>query len=286
MSFQNRSFGQKPVKKKKQDFHRHKIKPEELGSLDQKTLKEKTMLALSRLGDQRFSQQPGGYTFENWMKSFNLLLDDFEENARAQQLPKEYFAKRLELSSALIHSNQSFELDLEINKLKEEEDKLLMITTSLHLQSKIDRENEERNERIRSLEEEKSVLLRSLEKASYNLDARKKQIQDSQKLLKRLFSSKTSEDTPIETLEARVVDARSKLEAIEKKINDQRKKIESAPKVRSEGLTVLEADEKLESVQIRLSELEEKRLEASELLEKRKEVTSQMSEIISKIELQ
>ena len=68
-SFGSKGFagGQKKEKRKKQEFHRHKVKYSEEEHLDFQHLKERTVTALGKLGAQVFSLEPGGYTFENWM---------------------------------------------------------------------------------------------------------------------------------------------------------------------------------------------------------------------------
>ena len=289
LSFGNRSYGERPIKRKKQDFHRHKIKPQETESFDPESQKQRTILSLGHLGEQRFSQEPGGYSFENWMKSFNLLLDDFENSVGGDKLPKEYFPKRLELTSSLLASSETAELDLEVSKLEIEERELRANIALLQAKNKKNKEIEERNQKLALLEEEKKSALFQLDKANANLLARRKRIQGSSKLFRRIFGSVSSlpDEPSLESLEARLKAAQVKVETIENKILEQRKKIDqSTLKSSPENLGDLdEAKAKLDLLLSNLQDLNQKRSEAKELVEKRKEITRQMAEAISKLEL-
>ena len=66
--------------------------------MDYNQLKTRTIIALDKLGHQKFSSEPGGYSLENWMKGVNLLLDDFEEKMGAARLPSAYAERRRELT--------------------------------------------------------------------------------------------------------------------------------------------------------------------------------------------
>ena len=292
MSFgnSNRTFGQRPVKRKKQDFHRHKIKVSETTeSPDFASLKERTMLSLIHLGEQRFSEETGGYSFENWMNSFNLLLDEFEEQAGRQNLPSDYFAKRFELTSSLANSIQPpSKVDAEVAELREQELKLRNAISSLRLRSKLDKESEERNERLKILEIERDRSLDLLEKARNSLAQRRKQVKDSSKLIKRIFGArKPLDQTSLQTLLDRVGDLEAKIDGIEKKIFEQKKRIEFAERTQVPNEDVSDPNElqaKFDEINMKLEELEARKLEQSQLLEKRKEITSALRDVISKLE--
>ncbi len=284
----NRAFGEKSVKKKKQDFHRHKIKLGEAAeNHDLSSLKERTMLGLLHLGEQRFSEELGGYSLENWMKSFNLLLDEFEDQAGRENLSKNYFAKRLEMSSLLARSmSPSSELDSEISKLREDELSLRNSIVSLREKSKADKEAEERKERIKILKDEEARELELLEKAKSAVSQKKKEIQDSSKWLKRVFGgSKPVSSVSLQALQERVRDIQTKIEGIEKKILDQRKKLEflQSTELADQSGDPDELQAKLEAINLKLQELESKKLEESQLLEQRKQVTTTMREEISRL---
>ena len=292
MSFSNtnRSFGQKPVKRKKQDFHTHKIKfSDQAEQRDQTTIKDRTVVSLVHLGSQRFSEGPGAYSLDNWLKSFNLLLDDFEIQMGSQSLPKEYYEERLRLTSFLVQKRNSSasEFDEKSKELNDKAQNLSKKIASLKLIAKLDQEARERKQKITALEEEKGRYVDLLQRANHNLAMKRKQIQDSSKLLRRIFgSSKVADSTPVETLEKRVRDFESKIGIIENKIHEQQKKLSSvnnqgSSETKNESVNDLQIA--LNSILSELEELEGKKIEHSELLEERMQVTSLMKDVISRI---
>ncbi len=290
----NRSFSQKSVKKKKQDFHRHKLRPAEENNKDLSALRERTVVSLLHLGEQRFSSEPGGYSFENWMKSFNLLLDDFEDQVGTQNLPKSYFDRRFELTSALVKSkNAPSELELDVSKLREEHNRITREIAMVYDRQKIEHEISDRKEKIGLLENEKAQAIELLEDAKSNVAQKKKQIADSKKLLRRFFGTSSQGDkTPLQTLEARVVDMERKVELVEKKIMEQKKKIEPYEKDMensfssdSKEVPLVDLQNQLNSIRSKLEELELGQTEKSQLLEERLEITSKMKEEISRLDL-
>jgi hypothetical protein len=82
---------------KNQSFHQRKIRIQETPKLDIDQLKARTINALNKLGQQKFSTEPGGYALDNWFRGVNVLLDEFEEKVGAAKLSPEYRASRLEL---------------------------------------------------------------------------------------------------------------------------------------------------------------------------------------------
>jgi hypothetical protein len=287
----NRTFSQRPVRRKKQDFHRHKIKVSKIrDSINFASLKDRTLLSLFHLGEQRFSEELGGYSLENWLKSLNLLLDEFEEQIGRRNLPSGYFAKRLELISSLARSIfPSSELDSQIAKKREEELMLRNAITSLQLKRKLAKETEERAERLKNLETEKVRCLELLEESKGNLAQKRKQIQDSKRILNRMFSSsKHLDQSSLPIFENRVKDLTAKIDAIDKKILDQRRRIELAKETSAleEAPTDFSAlESKYEDVRLRLEELEKRKFEEMQLSEKRKEATDALREMISKLEV-
>jgi hypothetical protein len=298
LSFSNnsKSFGQKSLKKRKQDFHRHKVKlhQQEEGELTGNfpVLKERTMIALLRLGEQRFSQEPGGYGFQNWMKNFNLLLDDFETQAGQGNLPKEYFAKRLELTASLVKAgNSNFGPDQEILKLKDEQQTLLAKITEARAVEKMKEERHQREERISSLEADKSIYLERLKETQGELARKKKELENSKKVLNRIFGgSKRVGPSSIRNLEEKIDDIRSKIEILDKKILEQRSDVNSSSaeklfEANSGSADLDQLQDSLDSVNSQLAELEIENSERSEFIDDRRRITSQMREMISAIEI-
>ena len=122
----SRGGSSKKVRRKKQEYHEHRYHSPEAGSPgDQGTLKDRTLRSLDRLGHQAFV--PGsGYGMENWMKSLNFLLEDFEARAAEElTLPESYLARRSEVLTALSKPPEAPELDAEIAGAREAEVKVL-----------------------------------------------------------------------------------------------------------------------------------------------------------------
>jgi hypothetical protein len=287
----NRSFGQKSVKKKKQEFHRHKLRPAEESNKDLSALRDRTIVSLLHLGEQRFSSEPGGYSFENWMKSFNLLLDDFEDQVGTQNLPKSYFDKRFEMTSSLVRAkNSPSELDIDMSKLREEHARITREIGMAHDRQKTEREISDRKEKIGLLENEKAQAIELLEEARLNVAQKKKQIADSKKVLRRIFGTSSQGDkVPLQTLEARVVEYERKVELVEKKILEQKKKIEpyekDEEKSSSKAVPLVDLQNQFNSIRSKLEELELKQAEKSQLLEERLEITSTLKDEISSLKL-
>jgi len=112
------SRAKKSVKKKKQEFHRSKIKLAEEKTVDISELKARTVAALNRMGEQKISPEPGGYGLENWINSVNALLDDFQEKVGAAGLPPEYYRKRREFTKEALESKSEADVESELEKLR------------------------------------------------------------------------------------------------------------------------------------------------------------------------
>ncbi len=285
-----RTFGEKSPKKRKQEFHRHKIKFTESKTLEFSSLKERTLVALAHLGEQRFSED-GVYAFENWMKSFNFLLDEFEEGAGRDLLSREYYATRLEVNSSLTHSAEpGGRLDEELSRLREEELKVRNALVFANEQRKIALDREERLEKIKALEEEKSHVLELLEKSKSALYQKQKELQDSGKFFRRIFAGSKSKDAnSLVVLQQRVSDYALRVETVEKKLHEQKKKLEYSENKMAWPLEQRNQDPKelqtqLDSINLKLQELQSQKAEASQLLDQRKWATESMREVISRIE--
>ena len=289
-SSRSSSFGgQKKERRKKQEFHKHKVKLAEEEKLDFGALKERVVLSLTHLGKQQFSQQPGGYGFENWMKNFNLLLNDFEKRTGAQNLPKEYFDKRQEFTSALQRPSNGSELDSSILKLQAKEKVLGERLQKIGAKLTHERESTDRVAKIDALNVERAEELEHLQEERKRLAERKKEVEDSKRFFKRLFTGSRGNGTSISSIEARIHELEVKVESLDRRIAEHRAKHDSS------GYRVLTEQEleqefpkqysELEEIKSELSELETRKINESENSELREHVAKSMSEIISKIEL-
>ena len=284
-SFNRSGPSSKKDKKKKQEFHKHKVKFSDEEKLDFASLKERAIVSLDHLGKQHFSEE--GYGFENWMTSFNMLLDDFEERAGAENLPKEYVEKRQKLSAGLVRASDSSSLDIEIAKLQAEQRDMMDKLQKMSAQSTHDKESQDRAAKIDTLNEERSKYEALLREEKERLEERKLEIEDSKKFFKRIFRS--SSGPSLESIEARISDLRGKLEALDRKLSEHKLKREvSGYRVLTPAeIRVAFPDEQaeLDAIDSKLEKLQEKKLAASELSEERENATKTIAEILSKIEL-
>ncbi len=284
------SFGvQKKERRRKQEFHKHKIKLADEEKLDFGALKERIILSLTHLGKQQFSQDPGGYGLQNWIKNFNLLLDDFEERSGARNLPNEYFEKRRELSSTFVKPSIGSELDSLISKLQKDEKELVENLQRSGARLAHDRESTERVAKIDALNMERADIIEQLGKERRRLADRKKEIEDSRKFLKRFFSRARANGMSLSSIEAKISELETKVDNLDRRIAELRARHKSG------GYRVLTEKEleqelpkqysALEETRSKLSELQTKKLSESDSSEIRENATKSISEIISKIEL-
>jgi vacuolar-type H+-ATPase subunit I/STV1 len=276
-----RSFGGRRLaareKKKKQEFHKHKIKFSEEEHVDFENLKMRVSTALDKLGHQQFSTEPGGYTFHNWMTSFNLLLDDFEEKAGPTNLPKEYYDKRRKLTTDLLKPPDNKELDEEIKKIESEIELVRLRIASLNERASkhAEQRRNDKGRRIEHLKEEQSESQRELEDAEDELEKGEKK----KSRFGRLFSGTTSLEKirgKISSLRARNQKITKEIHALETKSHPEEEQIDAEME---DQLGLLEElNQKIATINLRKEE-------KSQLQEQRVKTTQELSEIISSIKL-
>jgi chorismate mutase len=255
---------------KNQSFHQRKIRIQETPKLDYDQLKSRTVIALNRLGQQKFSNEPGGYSLENWMKGVNILLDDFEEKMGAGRLSPDYVEKRRELNDFFSKPVSTSSIDESISDLK---------------QSEADAENRIAEGRAR-LVSRVAELKSEQESCSAQLQREQERIrgqamdQNSGSLLKRLFmgnSKATTNDSG-----TAVKDLESRLEVLSNEILGQQKLLKLVDQHSSDSPFAEEWKE-LESLRTKLDALEIERLERVQLVKERVEVTSSIAGAIASL---
>lgn len=171
------------------------------------------MLALEKLGNQKFSAEPGGYTFSNWMASLNTLLDDFEEKTGYGNLPKEYHSSRQRLTAELLKPVDTVEIDTEIEKAESEmratEVEIAKLTSEI---GAIRDSKRKTNSEIDALKRKRTDSEKELGEAMNYLSAAKKK----QKLISRIFSGKKNEE--IDLAESKVDSVMKEQKAIDTKV--------------------------------------------------------------------
>jgi len=282
-SFGNKGFSsQKKEKKRKQEYHKHRLKftPEEHLSFEQ--LKERVSIGLDRLGNQVFSSEPGGYGFHNWMTSFNLLLDDFEEKCGTENLPREYFDARLRMSSELLKPVDTAEVDTEIQRIEKEilsnEENITEIARRSQKEAVEERHADDF--KIQRLKKERTQTDVEIEKAKAALDEEKKKA--NQSLFKRLFSSSEAVRLTQEKLDSLTI-RREEIEENLRMLEEDRSKRQGAIKNFDDEISELRLT--LEDLKRNVGEVESKKQEVMQISDRRKEVTKSMSATISSLHL-
>ena len=254
---------------KNQPFHQRKIRMPETPKLDYDQLKSRTIIALGKLGQQRFSAEPGGYSVENWIKGVNILLDEFEEKAGEGNVSSAYLAKRRELNDLLSKPASTPSLDKSISETEQnvaevegriEAGRARLASTLAELKSEQDRCSAE--------------LIREQERISSPAAD-----QPSDSFLKRLFGGNSR--TPAKDSVTHVKELESKLEALTKDILGQQKLLKSVDLHSSES-PFAEEWKALESLKARLEALESEKLERVQLVKEREEITASIADAISK----
>lgn len=278
-SFGNRGSAPKKDKKKKQDFHKHHVKftQEEHVSLEQ--MKERTSIGLKKLGNQVFSSEPGGYGFQNWMTSFNLLLDDFEQKCKPAALPKEYYDARMKLTAKLLEPVDTSELDSQMTHLEDEirstEEK---IAGTVEKSEKAAFEDWHRDEqKLSHLRKERTQTDLDITETKSELENEKKKLA-SQSVFKRLFSGSDA----LKALQVKVDslnERRGSIDAEMRSLEEDRLRKQSEVKESEKEISNMRAA--LDELRTRLGELDTKKQEMLQISEKRSTVTNEMSEMIS-----
>jgi len=263
------SSKEKKQRRRKQEYHVHKrALYQETGRPDPAEVKTRTILALDRLGHQVLSTEPGGYDLEDWTRSLNSLLDDFQEKVGADLLGAEFVSKKQEALSCLVPFSAD-EIDSEIERLTQEE---------AAARTAVDEAQRKASSRLASLREERDASAKELRAQREKL-AEVKEARQSRQLFSRLLRSGPSTqqaETSVAALESKV-----------KKLEDE---IERARKARSTVTgdgdpEYIEARRRLEEAGNKLLELQTSKQDSLQLAHERAEATKTLSEMISALKL-
>jgi len=266
----------KKLRKKKQEFHRHKIHGSEAEKSDDLgELKSRTIAALNRLGHQTFSLEAGGYGLESWMKSFDVLLDDFEEKVGSETPLDAFHAKRAEVTGRLLAPIDFSSIDNQMEEIRRDEE---------DLRRGIEEERERVIARQNTIESEKLTCVRSLElerRALEELDSARQ----SRGLLSRLL--RRSED-PREPIESRKRELEAKIQSLDQEMQGlQRIRVSierhaSPPK----GAPHEQLWKDLEALRLRSDELRVTKQVMAQRATEREQATTELAEMVSKISVE
>ena len=254
---------------KNQSFHQRKIRIPETPKLDYDQLKSRTIIALSKLGQQKFSTEPGGYSLDNWIRGVNILLGEFEEKAGEGKLSSDYFAKRRELNDLLSKPVSTPSIDKSISETEQ---------SVADVEGRIEAGRARLASRLAELKSEQdrcsAELIREQEKISSPAAE-----QPSDSFLKRLFggnSRATAKDSG-----THVRELESRLEVLTNEILGQQKLLKSVDLYSPES-PLAEEWKALESLKTRLEALESEKLERVQLVKEREEITASIADAISR----
>ena len=253
---------------KNQPFHPRKIRIQEKPELDYDQLKSRTIAALNKLGQQRFSAEPGGYSLENWTRGVNILLDEYERKMGEGKLPPDYLAKRRELEGLLSRPVSTPAIDEGIAVLGQK---------AAEVEGKIEAGRTLLVSRIAELKGEQERSSAELAQEQRKLSAPITESSDS--FLKRLFGG--SPKTPTGSSESHIKELESRLESQTNEILVQHKLLKSIDQHSPES-PFAEEWKALESLKTSQEALQSERLERVQLVKERQEITASMADMISR----
>jgi len=254
---------------KNQSFHQRKIRIQETPKLDFDQLKARTINALNKLGQQKFSTEPGGYSLDNWYRGVNVLLDEFEEKAGATKLSPEYLASRHELNELLSKPIPTSSIDENISQLN---------TSISDIESKIEAERAEIVSGISELKAAHARCSDELERERRRV-AGAAAVQNNNSLVSRLLGrNKAQTKEP----ESRISELESNLAVLSNEVIEQQKQLNMI-NIRSPGSRFAEEWNQLESMQTRLKQQEKERSDKIQLVKERAEATTSIADAISRI---
>jgi hypothetical protein len=268
------SSKEKKLKRKKQEFHTHKRwHDQDAERPDPEEVRARTMLALDRLGHQVISTEPGGYDLEDWLRSLNSLLDDFQERIGPDRVSEEFRARRQEAVEVLMSRSKPGGANPEIERLIHEEGEA---------RKTLDEAQEKAAARLASLREERDSLEREL-KAERQRLAELREAKQSRTLFSRMLRAGPS----TEEAEASVAKLGSDLRRTEEEIERARKTRSAAagPAGQEGNSTVFEAQQRLEAVRRELMDLQSAVQSSLQLASERELATQKISGAISSMKL-
>lgn len=240
--------------------------------MDYNQLKARTIIALNKLGHQKFSADSGGYSLETWMRGVNLLLDEFEEKVDAGKLPPEYTQERRELTDRVLKPVDLSSIDKSLSELKQSEEEVMR---------KLEEARTGTASRIHELKNELAKCSAELEEEKGRLSSLTAE-QHSKSFFKRLFGRNST--ALVKASEGKVTELESRLRTLPGEIQEQQKSLRSVDDRSSESQWA-EEWRVLESLQVKLKELGNERLEKIQLVREREEITTSIVNTISGITL-
>ena len=231
-------------------------------------LKTRTINALHKLGQQRFSAEPGGYSLDNWIKGAKMLLDEFEEEVGKGRLSPAYLEKRRQLNDYMSRPASTSSIDQEISELRRKIG---------DADGKIDSERARIASKLTNLKDEQSRCSAELAQERRRTPS-KDPAQNSSSVFRRLF--KGNSKPAVQDPEIRTRELESELATLSSEILEQQRLLKSVDQPSPES-PLAEVWNERNSFQAGLDALEAERLQMVQLVKERKEITASIAEAIS-----
>ena len=261
------SRGGKKQKKKKQDYHTHKGAYRTAERQDPEQVRERTILALDRLGHQVLSTEPGGYDLEHWTRNFNSLLDDFEEKVGGENITDEFRARRQEAMGYLSQRAAAGGADGEVARLLAEEEAA---------RKSLDEADKANASKLSSLREQRDACAKEL-KAKREELAEIAESRQSRQFFSRILRTGPS----TKEAEAQVKELEAKLRGLEEEIERSRK-----ARVTVQSGEAAEAQSRLDAARAKLLELQSTRRDEIQLSKEREVAAQTISSIIASMKFE
>ena len=244
-------------------FHQKKVKFQEAPGQDFDRVRDRTIIALKRLGEQTFSPDPGGYSIENWARGVNTLLDDFEGSVGQGKLSPEYASKRRQLHELLSRPVATGSTDGKIAEARRE---------IAAIEEKIEAEKARIAAKLAGLKADQARCSAELE-LERKADPGPPQPRPGSFLGRLLGQGPKAQ--PANT--ARMVELESRAEALAVEIGEQKALLRSV----EAGSPAAEEQERLAPLLARLGSLESERSDSLQLVRERREITGSIADSIA-----
>ena len=266
----------KKPKKQKGEFRttkRRSPKEEETTpAVDLAVARARALEGLAHLGQQKFTPGPGGYDLKHWLRSLNLLLDDFEAKAKERGLTPEYQARRKEVTDSFSSGVDTSQIESEVESIRKEE---------TEIRATLERERDRIASRLAAIKVEKDGRARDVEEQRAAL-AEIQEKRRSASFFSRLAGRAGPPTLPVELKIQELEKASSSLEEEALNLQSVRASLEregGAPSGLYEQQWL-----RIDAIGVRLKELEAEMQEKTQLAKERETATAVLADAISKIE--
>lgn len=264
---------EKKLRKQKQEFHTRRQRPGSSAGAALEDVKTRTIIALQHLGSQKLSTEPGGYGLQGWIKSLDLLLDDFQSKLGTQRLSAEFLRLREEFKRKGLAARDTRDIETRIADLRAESDRGV----------------EEKEAARRALLREATDLRERRERVARKLEETTNRLRNSRASTKpRSFFSRffLKSVPPAEAEDPQVGALRLELEELDSQIKLAEKERDSSGQAAGESPPEDRNPTGADGIGLKeLAELESERERLHQLAEEREKVCAVFAELVVRTEV-